>query len=100
MRHRSIHTPILYTVQFIHTSVVRHNLLNNTIVIHCSIRENMTGLSSSTYRVAVSQHEPEWFDLKKSVAKTCRIIAEAAENGAQLVTFAEAFIPGYPAWIW
>ncbi|KAA8573709.1 hypothetical protein EYC84_005280 [Monilinia fructicola] len=60
----------------------------------------MTGLSSSTYRVAVSQHEPEWFDLKKSVAKTCRIIAEAAENGAQLVTFAEAFIPGYPAWIW
>ncbi|TGO60668.1 hypothetical protein BOTNAR_0141g00100 [Botryotinia narcissicola] len=56
--------------------------------------------TSTKYRVAVTQHEPEWFDLQKSVEKTCRIITEAAENGAQLVTFAEAFIPGYPAWIW
>ncbi|KAJ8071095.1 hypothetical protein OCU04_001438 [Sclerotinia nivalis] len=56
--------------------------------------------ATSKYRVAVSQHEPEWFDLQKSVEKTCRIITEAAENGAQLVTFAEAFIPGYPTWIW
>ncbi|KAF7884951.1 hypothetical protein EAF00_010769 [Botryotinia globosa] len=56
--------------------------------------------TSTKFRVAVTQHEPEWFDLQKSVEKTCRIIAEAAENGAQLVTFAEAFIPGYPAWIW
>lgn len=60
----------------------------------------MTDSNSSKYRVAVTQHEPEWFDLQKSVEKTCRIITEAAENGAQLVTFAEAFIPGYPAWIW
>ncbi|KAF7942745.1 uncharacterized protein EAE97_006199 [Botrytis byssoidea] len=56
--------------------------------------------ASTRYRVAVTQHEPEWFDLQKSVEKTCRIITEAAENGARLVTFAEAFIPGYPAWIW
>ncbi|ESZ96228.1 aliphatic nitrilase [Sclerotinia borealis F-4128] len=60
----------------------------------------MTSSTSAKYRVAVSQHEPEWFDLQMSVEKTCRIISEAAENGAQLVTFAEAFIPGYPAWIW
>lgn len=51
-------------------------------------------------RVAVSQHEPEWLDLKASVQKACAIITEAAQGGAQLVTFAEAFIPGYPAWIW
>jgi nitrilase len=55
---------------------------------------------SSTLRVAVAQYEPAWLDLQKSVKKTCRIIAEAAEQGAKLVGFSEAFIPGYPAWIW
>lgn len=56
--------------------------------------------TKSNVRVAVSQHEPEWIDLQASVKKTCAIITEAAKNGAELVTFAEAFIPGYPAWIW
>ena len=27
-------------------------------------------------------------------------IAEAASEGAQLITFPEAFLPGYPTWIW
>lgn len=57
-------------------------------------------MSKSTTRVAVAQYEPEWLDLRKSVDKTCKIIEEAASGGAELVTFAEAFIPGYPAWIW
>jgi predicted amidohydrolase len=56
--------------------------------------------SSAKVRVAVTQLEPEWLDLQASVEKTCKYIAEAAQNGAQLVAFAEAFIPGYPAWIW
>ncbi|KAF5876116.1 putative cyanide hydratase protein [Botrytis fragariae] len=42
----------------------------------------MTISTSTKYRVAVTQHEPEWFDLQKSVEKTCRIITEAADNGA------------------
>ena len=54
----------------------------------------------SKVRVAVTQLEPEWLDLQASVAKTCKYITEAAKNGAELVSFAEAFIPGYPAWIW
>jgi nitrilase len=56
--------------------------------------------NSAKVKVAVAQLEPEWLDLDASVAKTCKYIAEAAENGAELVAFAEAFIPGYPAWIW
>lgn len=54
----------------------------------------------STLRVAVAQYEPEWLDLQGSVKKTCSIIAEAAKKGAKIVGFSEAFIPGYPAWIW
>ncbi|KAM0128898.1 hypothetical protein ACHAP3_008067 [Botrytis cinerea] len=51
-------------------------------------------------KVAVTQAEPEWLDLEKAVEKTCRLIVEAATNGAKLITFPECWIPGYPAWIW
>jgi nitrilase len=54
----------------------------------------------STVRVAVTQAEPEWLDLDKSVEKTLRLIKEAAENDAKLVAFPECWITGYPAWIW
>ncbi|KAI6713859.1 hypothetical protein JHW43_003616 [Diplocarpon mali] len=53
-----------------------------------------------TIRVAVTQAEPVWLDLDASVAKGCKYIKEAAENGARLVTFPEVWFPGYPAWIW
>jgi len=59
----------------------------------------MTGTTGSV-RVAVSQHEPAWFDLAKAVQKTCDIIKEASEAGAKIVAFPECWIPGYPAWIW
>ncbi|KAH6683393.1 carbon-nitrogen hydrolase [Halenospora varia] len=55
---------------------------------------------NSKAKVAVTQLEPEWLDLAASVQKTCKYIEEAAKHGAELVAFAEAFIPGYPAWIW
>jgi len=38
--------------------------------------------------------------VQKSLEKACRIIEEAASNGAKLIVFPEAFIPGYPDWIW
>lgn len=56
--------------------------------------------SATHVRVAVTQAEPEWLDLDKTVEKTCRLISEAARNNAKLVTFPECWIPGYPAWIW
>ncbi|KAL4908876.1 hypothetical protein BDW74DRAFT_165597 [Aspergillus multicolor] len=57
-------------------------------------------LTPNSVRVAVTQAEPVWLDLDATVQKTCKLIAEAAANGAQLVTFPECWIPGYPAWIW
>lgn len=53
-----------------------------------------------TIRVAVTQHEPEWLDMPSAVDKTCRLIAEAAANKADIITFPECWIPRYPAWIW
>lgn len=51
---------------------------------------------SSPIKVAAIQAEPCWNDLKGSVAKTTKLIQEAASNGAKVVGFPEIFIPGYP----
>lgn len=40
---------------------------------------------ANTVKVAVTQHEPVWFDLEATVDKTCRLIEEAASGGAQLL---------------
>jgi nitrilase len=47
-------------------------------------------------KVAVVQAAPVLFDREASVAKACRLVGEAAAQGAQLILFPEAFIPAYP----
>ena len=49
-----------------------------------------------TVKVAVVQAAPILFDRNATVAKTCKLTAEAAAEGAKLIVFPEAFIPAYP----
>ena len=49
-----------------------------------------------TVKVAVVQAAPILFDRDATVAKTCKLTAEAAAEGAKLIVFPEAFIPAYP----
>ena len=41
-----------------------------------------------------------FLDRDASVEKAVRLIHEAAASGAKLVVFPEAFIAGYPIWVW
>lgn len=52
------------------------------------------------YRVAAVQAASVYLDRDATVEKTCRLIDEAASNGAKLVAFPEAFICGYPWWVY
>lgn len=45
------------------------------------------------------QLAPVWLDRAATIAKVVARMREAAAQGAQLVTFGEALIPGYPFWI-
>lgn len=51
-------------------------------------------------QIAIVQTAPIFLDKTKTIELAVSKIEEAAKKGAELVVFGEAFIPGYPAWIW
>lgn len=52
------------------------------------------------YRVAVVQVPPVVLDRQATLARAVEKVGEAADHGARLVAFSEAFVSGYPDWIW
>jgi len=54
----------------------------------------------STTKIAAAQLSPVFLNKRKTVEKACKTIAEAGQNGAKVIVFPEAFISGYPDWVW
>lgn len=53
----------------------------------------------STLRVALAQIAPVWLDREATALKIVAAIDDAALQGATLVVFGEALLPGYPFWV-
>ena len=51
-------------------------------------------------RVAIIQQPPTFLNRAETLSRAVTGVREAAQGGARLIVFPEAFIPGYPAWIW
>lgn len=49
-----------------------------------------------SFKVAVVQAAPVFFNREATIEKTCSLILEAAAQDAKLILFPEAFIPAYP----
>lgn len=52
------------------------------------------------FRGASIQAASVWLNREKSLEKACALIKQAADDGAEIVCFPEAWLPGYPWWIW
>lgn len=55
---------------------------------------------SPPFLVAAVQISPAFLDRDATIDRACDAIARAAAGGARLVVFPEAFVPGYPLWVW
>lgn len=54
--------------------------------------------SYPAYKAAAMHVSPVFLDTAKTVDKACSLIREAAQNGARLVAFPEAYIPAFQLW--
>lgn len=50
--------------------------------------------------VAAVQATPVFLDTDATVSRCCELVDKAAAAGAKLIVFPEAFVPGYPDWVW
>jgi len=51
-------------------------------------------------KIAIIQEAPYVLDKERTIKKAVEIINAVSDQGAELIVFPEAFIPGSPAWIW
>lgn len=57
-------------------------------------------MRNDQFKIAAAQLAPIFMDKAKTVEKACNAIVEAGKNGAKLIVFPEAFVSGYPDWVW
>lgn len=50
-------------------------------------------------KVALAQISPVWLNQQATMEKVCGCIKTASDEGAELVVFGEALLPGYPFWV-
>jgi len=56
--------------------------------------------SPRLFTAAAAQAAPVFLNKAESTKKACQLIKQAGEQRAKLIVFPEAFIPGYPDWVW
>ena len=62
--------------------------------------DGVTSTDMAEMRVAVVQRPPVLLDRQATLSAAVEHLHAAADAGARLVVFPEAYVPGYPVWIW
>ncbi len=56
-------------------------------------------MENDTLTVGIAQIAPVWLDRERTMTKIIAATEDAARQGAGLVAFGEALVPGYPLWV-
>ncbi len=56
-------------------------------------------MKQETLRVGIAQFRPVWLDKEATFELVLDAMRKAASEGAELLVFGEAFLPGYPFWL-
>ncbi|SFB84470.1 carbon-nitrogen hydrolase family protein [Tropicimonas isoalkanivorans] len=51
-------------------------------------------------RLAVVQYPPVYLDKERSLERAVDLVAEAGAEGCEMIVFPEAWLPGYPTFVW
>jgi nitrilase len=51
-------------------------------------------------KLAIVQAPPVFLDRHRTLQRAVDYVHQAAAEGARMVVFPEAYVPGYPAWVW
>ena len=60
----------------------------------------MPYIPKQPFLAAAVQISPVFLDRDATIDRACDAIADAASRGVRCAVFPEAFVPGYPLWIW
>lgn len=61
---------------------------------------NFVTLKYMKNKIAIVQNPPSYLNKQETINLVVNYIEETAKNGARLVVFPEAYISGYPTWVW
>jgi predicted amidohydrolase len=61
--------------------------------------ERPMSVELDSFTASAVQDPPVFLDLAKSLEKACTLIAQAGDDGAQLLVFPETWLSGYPIWL-
>jgi len=56
-------------------------------------------MNNNKLKVAIAQISPVWLNKTGTLQKIMQSVSEASTQGAELVVFGEALLPGYPFWV-
>jgi len=51
-------------------------------------------------KLSVVQQPPVYLDLEKSMTRAVELVHESAAKGCEMIVFPEAWLPGYPTFVW
>ena len=82
-----------------HSERCIYEITNRMSGSRCTDLKEAKKMKSEPFTAAIIQQPPVFLNSEESLKRACTLIEEAAEKGADVITFPETWLPGYPVWL-